>query len=162
MNVLTIAGNIGQQPRLNSINGQQGPISVLNFSVAVKKRQKDPVTGEYGTLWVECSLWGARADSLAKFLSSGSKVSVSGEADISSYQNAQGVMIPKLTLRVSDITLMGGGEQQPQAGGYQQQGVVHQQRQMQQQQQANGGYQMPQQRPAQQQPSADYDDSIPF
>lgn len=157
MNVLTIAGNIGQQPRLASINGQQGPISVLNFSVAVKKRQKDPATGEYGTLWVECSVWGARADALAKFLTSGTKVSVSGEADISSYQNAQGVTIPKLTLRANEVTLMGGGEQrQPQAGGYQQAPVQQQQ----------GGYQVPNNRPqpqAQQQPmDSNYDDDIPF
>lgn len=150
MNVLTIAGNLGSEARLNAVQGQQGPISVANFAVAVKKRQKDQ-QGNYQTLWVDCSLWGTRADALAQYLQKGTRVAVTGEADVTTYTDNNGNVVPKLTLRVNEITLLGGGEnngntaaQQPQAGGYQQ----------------------PAQRPAQAPdgPSTqfDSDDSIPF
>lgn len=147
MNVLTIAGNLGREARLNSVQGQQGPISVANFAVAVKKRQKDQ-QGNYQTLWVDCSLWGARADALAQYLQKGTRVSVTGEADVTTYTDNNGNVVPKLTLRVNEITLLGGGEasvnsavQQPQAGGYQQ----------------------PAARTVQQAPAGqDYSDDIPF
>lgn len=138
MNVLTIAGNIGRDCRVNSVNGQNGAISVCNFVVAVDKRQKDQ-NGQKQTLWVECALWGARADALAQYLTKGTKVSVSGEADVTSYTDNNGNVVPKMTLRVNDVTLQGGGQQQGQQGGQQgqnQNGGYHQQAA----QGHNGGY----------------------
>lgn len=128
MNVLTIAGIVGGDARLNSINGQNGPVSVMNFTVAVKKRTKDQA-GNNETLWVDCALLGVRADSLAQYVTKGSKISVSGEADIDSYQGQNG-MVPKLTLRVNDLTLQGKpADQQHQQQGYQQQAPQQQQQQ---------------------------------
>lgn len=107
MNKLIIAGNLGKDARLNSISGRDGPISVANFSVAVKERRG----GDDVTLWVDCALWGKRADALAQYLIKGCKVAVSGQAGVDSYDDSQGRSVPKLTLRVDEITLMGGGEQ---------------------------------------------------
>lgn len=169
MNVLTIAGNLGREARLNSIQGQQGPVSVLNFAVAVKKRQKGD-DGKPLTLWVDCSLWGARADALAQYLQKGTRVSVTGEADVTTYQDGAGNTVPKLTLRVNDITMLGGGEQQQQQQGgygagpaYQAQGAAPQQQRPAQQPQA-GGYQQPAARKAQAPagPENQFDDDIPF
>jgi single-strand DNA-binding protein len=146
MNVLTIAGNIGKDPRLGSVNGKNGPTSVLNFAVAVRKQQKGQ-DGKPLTLWVDCALWGNRAEALSQYLAKGSKVTVTGEADVSTYQANDGTTMPKLTLRVAEITLMGdSGQQQGQQT----------QRQPQQQ---------PRQQPAQsyqQHPVDDFDDQIPF
>lgn len=131
MNVHVLAGNIGADPRLNSINGQQGPISVLNFSLAVQKRQKGQ-DGKYLTLWVECSLWGTRADALAPYLKKGSKVTVTGESDVETYQANDGSVRAKMTLRINELTMQGSASDQAPAqnqpaqnaapqGGYQQQ-----------------------------------------
>lgn len=141
MNVLTIAGNLGRDARLNAVQGQQGPVSVANFAVAVKKRQKDQ-QGNYQTLWVDCSLWGTRADALAQYLQKGTRVSVTGEADVTTYTDNNGNVVPKLTLRVNEITLLGGGENN-----------------------VNATAQQPAARPAQVQAGQaqfDSDDSIPF
>lgn len=120
MNILTIAGNLGRDARINQVNGSNGPISVANFSVAVKKRQKGS-DGKPLTLWIDCAIWGNRADALGPYLTKGTRVAVSGEADVEQYQAHDGTMVPKLTLRVNELTLLGGGEQQQQQGQPQQQ-----------------------------------------
>lgn len=162
MNVSTFAGRIGGEPRLASVSGQQGPISVLNFSLAVDKRQKDQTTGRPLTLWVDCSLWGTRADALAPYIKKGGYVTVTGEADVELFQGSNGAGV-KMTCRVSDVKLQGSA--QPQAAGQQPQA----------QQPAAGAYQQPigykngaatpnthgQQAPAAQ-PPFDFDDDIPF
>lgn len=137
MNVHVLAGNIGADPRLNSINGQQGPISVLNFSLAVQKRQKGQ-DGKYLTLWVECSLWGTRADALAPYLKKGSKVTVTGESDVETYQANDGSVRAKMTLRINELTMQGSASDQAPAQNQQAQNAAPQ-----------GGYQQqqPQQRP---------------
>lgn len=162
MNVLTIAGNLGSDAHMNQVSGQNGPISVCNFSVAVSKRQRD-AQGNNLTLWVDCALWGVRAEALGQYLTKGSKVTVTGEADVSSYEGQNG-FVPKLTLRVQDITLQGGGQQQGQqagAGQYQQH-----QAPAQNQHQHQPARPPQQQAPAQQQaghhPPIDFDDDIPF
>ena len=104
MNNATFAGNIGQEPRINTINTASGQQSVLNFSLAVKKWQKDQ-QGNQLTLWVDCALWGARADALKNYLLKGSKVTVSGQVDVDSYDGKNG-FVPKLTLNVSELTMM--------------------------------------------------------
>jgi single-strand DNA-binding protein len=113
MNVLTIAGNLGRDCRLNSVAGSNGPISVANFAVAVQKRTKD-ASGKYETLWVDCSLWGQRADSIAPYLTKGQKVTVSGVADVEIFVDGNGNTLPKMTLRANDVTLMGSRQDAPQ------------------------------------------------
>lgn len=145
MNVHVLAGNIGADPRLNSINGQQGPISVLNFSLAVQKRQKGQ-DGKYLTLWVECSLWGTRADALAPYLKKGSKVTVTGESDVEAYQANDGSVRAKMTLRINELTMQGSASDQAPA-----------QNQPAQPQYAGPTYQQqPQQRPQHQAPQGGY------
>ena len=111
MNIIILAGNVGGDPRLNQIQTQSGPMSVLNFSLAVTTSKKDPQTGKNGTLWVDCSLWGTRADALAPYIQKGSKLSVTGEPSVETYQGQNG-MQAKLTCRVNDLTLQGSAQPQ--------------------------------------------------
>ena len=134
MNTATFAGNVGQEPRMNSVNTANGPKSVLNFSLAVQKRTKDQ-QGNYETLWVDCAVWGERADKLSQYITKGTKLAVSGSVDVDSYDGQNGV-VPKLTMMVNELTLQGGGQNQgqnqnnqSQQGGYQQQQPVQQQQQ---------------------------------
>lgn len=106
MNVFTFCGNLGKDCR----TGSAGGTNVVNFSVAVKSG--------YGqneqTLWLDCSLWGKRGESLAQYLTKGQKVVVSGELGTRDHEGKT-----YLTCRVSEITLAGaagdagsGGQQQ--------------------------------------------------
>lgn len=137
MNIIILAGNVGSEPRLNSIQTQNGPMSVLNFSLAVNTSKKDPQTGKPGTMWVDCSLWGTRADALAQYIQKGSKLSVSGEPGIETFQGQNG-MQAKLTCRVNELTLQGSA--QPQQAPDQQAPQQQQQHQQPARQNARPGY----------------------
>jgi len=166
MNVLTIAGNIGKDAKINQVQTSTGFINVANFSVAVATMKKDPSTGKAISQWFDCALWGDRADKIAQFLTAGTKVCVSGEVGVDSYQDGQGVMKPKLTVRVNNVTLQGSNNQQP---GQQQSQPMQQQRQQPTQQPQQQGYQYNHQQAQQPQnaggfnePPMDWDDQIPF
>lgn len=185
MNIIILAGNVGGDPRLNSIQTQNGPMSVLNFSLAVTTSKKDPQTGKNGTLWVDCSLWGTRADALAQYIQKGSKLSVSGEPGVETYQGQNGQQA-KLTCRVNELTLQGSAQpqqapaQQPQQAPARQPAPQAQPQQAYNQPQvgrhANGSaapnnhqgavqqpYNYNQQQPrGPAEPNIDFDDDIPF
>jgi single-strand DNA-binding protein len=157
MNNCTFAGNIGGDPRINSVSTANGPISVLNFSLAVDKRKKDD-QGNKQTLWIDCALWGKRADALQQYLVKGQKISVSGSVDVDSYEK-NGQVNPKLTLSVSDVTLQGGQQQQGQQQAPSPQSAPQQQNQQPQQNSVTPGGQM--QHPGQMQ-EPDFDNDVPF
>lgn len=165
MNVLTIAGNIGKDAKINQVQTSTGFINVANFSVAVATMKKDPSTGKAISQWFDCALWGDRADKIAQFLTAGTKVCVSGEVGVDSYQDGQGVMKPKLTVRVNNVTLQGSNNQQQ---GQQQSQPMQQQRQ-QTAQQPQQGYQYNHQQAQQPQnaggfnePPFEFSDTVPF
>lgn len=82
--------------------------SVAGIALAFNYRNK----GEKCTQWVEASLWGKRAESLAPYLRKGGLVSVTiDDVHIETYQgrDKEGV---KLVGRVADVELAGGGDRQ--------------------------------------------------
>jgi single-strand DNA-binding protein len=105
----TIAGNIGA----DAVIRNAGQTTVTGFNVAVEQRGKDGKK----TQWVSCSMWGKRGDTLAQYLTKGSKVCVSGELQTREHDGKT-----YLELNVSDVTMMGGGQerQQDSGGGYDQ------------------------------------------
>jgi len=162
MNTANFAGNVGQDPRMNTVNTANGQKSVLNFSLAVQKRTKDQ-QGNYETLWVDCAIWGDRADKLSQYITKGTKLAVSGSVDVDSYEGNNG-FVPKLTLMVNELTLQGGGQQgqsqgqsqapqqnqAPQGGYAPQQNAPAQQNNGYQNNQQQGGFQQAQQQAQQQ------------
>lgn len=163
MNVTTIAGNVGKDSRLNSVQTNNGPMSVLNFSVAVQTNKKDQQTGKYISLWFDCALWGKRADTMVNYIKAGTKLSLSGEVGVDSYQDNQGQMKPKLTLNVREVTLQGVNQQQGQQQAPQQQQPAQQY----QQQPHQNAYAQQRSNPIAQnyqsdEPPFDFDSDIPF
>jgi single-strand DNA-binding protein len=142
MNNATFAGNIGQDCRINTVNGNQGQITVANFTLAVDKRKKDQ-NGNKQTLWIDCAIWGKRADALQQYLVKGQKVVVSGSVDVELFTKNDGQAVPKLNLMVSDLTLQGG---QPNTSS----------------QQYSQPQQLQQQSPQQAAPDFNIDSDVPF
>lgn len=96
MNVLTITGNLGKDAQIRSAGGT----TVASFSVAAKSGYGD----KEQTIWVDCSIWGARAESkLVDYLKKGQMVCVTGEMGTREYEGKT-----YITLRVDKITLCGG------------------------------------------------------
>ena len=96
MKAITIAGKIGKDAEVRST---QGGDKVTGWTVAVEDR-----TGkDKSTIWFDCTLWGKRGESLAQYLTKGSKVCVSGELSTREHNGKT-----YLTIRAEQVSLMGG------------------------------------------------------
>ena len=95
-------------------------MAVLSFGVAVNDRRKNPSTGEWEDYpnFVDCTMFGARANSLAQYLSKGTKVSIEGKLRWSQWER-DGQKRSKIEVIVDELEFMSsrdGGARQ--SGGY--------------------------------------------
>lgn len=100
MNVISFTGNLGADVQLSYT---KDATSVATISVPIKsgfgKSEK--------TNWVRCTIWGKRADALAPYLKKGATVGIVGEASVEEYTAKDGSVKCHLSVKVSDITLLG-------------------------------------------------------
>jgi single-strand DNA-binding protein len=106
---LQVIGHLGKDCVVNNVNGK----SVINFSVAHAEKFKDAQGVQRDkTIWVECAYWTDRT-AVAPYLKKGTLVYTEGQPDIRSYATKDGAQGSSLTLRVSNVQLLGGrGENQ--------------------------------------------------
>ena len=106
---MTIAGNVGNDAVLRNT---QGGDPVLGFSIAIDGG-KDKNGAKRDSIWVQCNVWGKRAESLSNHITKGTKLVVSGRPGVDVYEGKG-----RLTLSVQDLTFMGNAkertEQEPQ------------------------------------------------
>ena len=78
INRVIISGNLTRDPELRST---ASGLPVLGFGVAVNDRRKNQQTGEWEDYpnFIDCTMFGARAESLSRYLSKGTKVSIEGK-----------------------------------------------------------------------------------
>lgn len=154
INRVNISGNLTRDPELRST---QGGMPILAFGVAVNDRRRNPQSGEWEDVpnFVDCVVFGARAEPLSRFLSKGSKVAIEGKLRYSSWETKDGQKRSKLEVIVDEVEFLSSRNQQ--GGGMQaQQPAPTYAAPSPQPQQA---YAAPVQTP----PSADvYDEDIPF
>ena len=144
INRVNISGNLTRDPELRSMpSGTQ----VLSFSVAVNDRVRDQQSGEWKDRpnYVDCVLFGARAQGLSRFLTKGTKVAVEGKLHYSKWQAQDGSNRSKLEVYVDEVEFMSSRNQGAQPG-YPQGGQPYQQPYQQQPsyQQPQGYQQQPQ------------------
>ena len=83
MNKIYIIGNVVHTPKMRTT---QSGVSVCNFSVAVKRKYKDPVTGDYATDFFDVQAWRQLAELCEKYLEKGKKVAVVGAMQMRDYE----------------------------------------------------------------------------
>lgn len=119
INRVNISGNLTRDPELRAT---QGGMQVLGFGVAVNDRRRNQQTGEWEDYpnFVDCTMFGNRAESMGRILHKGMKVAIEGKLRYSSWKR-DGQRRSKLEVIVDEIELMSQkqGQQAPQ--GYQQQ-----------------------------------------
>lgn len=137
INRVCISGNLTRDPEMRFT---AGGTSVMGFGVAVNERRKNSQTGEWEDYpnFVDCTLFGKRAEALEQYLSKGAKVAIEGRLRYSSW-GKDGQKRSKLGVIVDEIELMSRRD------GEQHQAYAQQ------------GYQ-----PAPQVQEACYDEDIPF
>jgi single-strand DNA-binding protein len=84
LNKVMLLGNLGQDPELKMIAGGQ---AVLNLRLATTESYLDKNnTRQERTDWHTVTVWGKRAEALAKILSKGSQLFVEGRIQTRSYE----------------------------------------------------------------------------
>ena len=157
INRVVISGNLTRDPELRRT---QSGMAILNIGVAVNDRRRNQQTGEWEDYanYIDCVLFGNRAESLSNILAKGMKVAIEGKLRWSQWER-DGQKRSKIEVVVDDLEFMsqrnGGQGGSNYQGGYQQ----------------SGGFQQnaapAQAAPAQAAPviaasSSVYDDDIPF
>lgn len=84
MNVTLYGVRVGQDPKL-AYTKQGSP--VLKMSVAENRKQKD---GEQETSWWNVTVWGSKAERLAKLAKKGTQLVVMGEGRNNKWTNKEG------------------------------------------------------------------------
>lgn len=111
INRVNITGNLTRDPELRVT---AGGTQVLSFGVAVNDRRRSPQTGEWEDYpnFVDCTMFGTRAEAVSRFLAKGNKVAIEGKLRYSSWEK-DGQRRSKLEVIVDEIEFMsqrqGGG-----------------------------------------------------
>lgn len=113
INKVFISGNLTRDCELRA-NTSGTPI--LGFGVAVNDRIKNQQTGEWEDRpnFIDCAVFGARADALSKILKKGMKVVIEGKLRYSSWEK-DGQKRSKVEVIVDDVEFMSqrGPEEAP-------------------------------------------------
>ena len=104
INRVNITGNLTRDPELRAT---QSGSQVLSFGVAVNDRRRIPQTGEWEDYpnYVDCTMFGTRAEAVGRYISKGSKVAIEGKLRYSSWER-DGQRRSKLEVIVDDIEFM--------------------------------------------------------
>lgn len=121
INRVNITGNLTRDPELRAT---QGGTQVLHLGVAVNDRRRNQQTGNWEDYpnFIDCVMFGTRAEAISRYLRKGTKVAIEGKLRYSSWER-DGQKRSKIEVVVDEIEFMSsrtdGGQQ---AGGYAPQG----------------------------------------
>ena len=149
INRVMISGNLTRDPELRAT---AGGTQVMSFGVAVNDRRRNQQTGEWEDYpnFVDCTMFGTRAEAVSRFLKKGQKVAIEGKLRYSSWER-DGQRRSKLEVIVDEIEFMSSRQQSD--GGYNQGGYS----------QAPQAPRVSAPAPVQAPPAVDvYDEDIPF
>ena len=81
--------------------------------VAVNDRRRNQQTGEWEDVpnFVDCVVFGQRAEALSRFLSKGSKVAIEGKLRFSSWETKEGQRRSKLEVAVDEVEFLSRNQQ---------------------------------------------------
>ena len=119
INIVVISGNLTRDPDYRET---PSGTSVMNFTVAVNDRRRNKSTGEWEDYanFVDCVLFGKRAQSLSDRLHKGSAVAVQGKLSYSTWDDRNtGQKRSKVEVSVNEIMFADAGKPKQQDGnGY--------------------------------------------
>ena len=123
INRVILTGNLTRDPE---IRRTQSGMAIMSLGIAVNDRRKNSQTGEWEDYanFIDCTMFGTRAESVSNFLHKGSKVGIDGKLRYSTWER-DGQKRSKIEVVVDDLELLTprngsqGGYQQSNAGGYQ-------------------------------------------
>lgn len=104
INKVLISGNLTRDPELRAT---ASGMPVLGLGVAVNDRRKNQSTGEWEDYpnFIDCTMFGTRAESVSRFLSKGSKVTIEGKLRWSQWER-DGQKRSKIEVIIDEIEFL--------------------------------------------------------
>jgi single-strand DNA-binding protein len=104
INRVLISGNLTRDPELRST---ASGMPVLGLGVAVNDRRKNQSTGEWEDYpnFIDCTMFGSRAESVSNYLSKGSKVAIEGKLRWSQWER-DGQKRSKIEVIIDEIEFL--------------------------------------------------------
>ncbi len=114
INRVNITGNLTRDAELRAT---QSGTQILRLGVAVNDRRRNPQTGNWEDYpnFIDCVMFGSRAEAISRYLSKGTKVAIEGRLRYSSWEQ-DGKKRSKVEVVVDEIEFMSSRQ-----GGYGQQ-----------------------------------------
>lgn len=102
LNTVSIGGNLCRDAELRAT---ASGMAVLTFSVAVNESRKNQQTGEYEGYpnYVDCTMFGRRAESVSRYLTKGTYVALTGRLHQNRWQDKDGQNRSKLEVTADNI-----------------------------------------------------------
>ena len=125
INRVVISGNLTRDAELRRT---QSGMAILNVGVAVNDRRRNQQTGEWEDYanFIDCVMFGSRAESISNYLTKGTKVAIEGKLRWSQWENREGQKRSKIEVVIDDLEFMssrnggqGGSNYQGGQGGFQ-------------------------------------------
>lgn len=112
INRVVISGNLTRDPELRTT---ASGMPIMSMGVAVNDRRKNNQTGEWEDYanFIDCTMFGTRAQNIQRFLSKGVKVTIEGKLRWSQWER-DGQKRSKIEVIVDDIDF--GGNRNADAG----------------------------------------------
>ena len=116
INRVVISGNLTRDPELRATSGGT---QVLSFGVAVNDRRRNQQTGQWEDYpnYIDCTMFGARAEALSRYLSKGTKVAIEGKLRWSQWER-DGQKRSKIEVIVDELEFMSSRNDNPGARQY--------------------------------------------
>jgi single-strand DNA-binding protein len=104
INKVLISGNLTRDPELRAT---ATGMPVLGLGVAVNDRRKNASTGDWEDYpnFIDCTMFGSRAESVSNFLSKGSKVAIEGKLRWSQWER-DGQKRSKIEVIIDEIEFL--------------------------------------------------------
>jgi single-strand DNA-binding protein len=104
INKVLISGNLTRDPELRAT---ASGMPVLGLGVAVNDRRKNQSTGDWEDYpnFIDCTMFGARAEAVSNFLSKGSKVAIEGKLRWSQWER-DGQKRSKIEVIIDEIEFL--------------------------------------------------------
>lgn len=113
INRVVISGNLTRDPEVRTT---ASGMPIMSLGVAVNDRRKNNQTGEWEDYanFIDCTMFGSRAQNIQRFLSKGTKVTIEGKLRWSQWEK-DGQKRSKIEVIVDDIDF--GGNRNGNGGG---------------------------------------------
>lgn len=105
INKVIFTGNCTRDPELKATpSGMQ----VMNLGVCVSNRRKNAQTGQWEDepCFVDCVMFGNRAEAVSRFLTKGAKVAIEGKLKWHQWQAQDGSKRSKLEVIIDELDIM--------------------------------------------------------